>query len=129
MEWLKKSLVVKIFSLFFIGLVLIFAIAGWGVLQFNESITQHQNLLNKESKNALIITQANLEFKRQVQEWKNVLIRGSDSNQLNKYWGKFEAQEKKIQTLVEGLKKTFPWIKEQVDNSTLLALIATNKFT
>jgi methyl-accepting chemotaxis protein len=32
-----------------------------------------------------------------VQEWKNVLLRGSDKAQLDKYWSQFEAQERKVQ--------------------------------
>lgn len=39
----------------------------------------------------------NLNFKTQVQEWKNVLLRGSDKAQLDKYWSQFEAQERKVQ--------------------------------
>jgi methyl-accepting chemotaxis protein len=36
-------------------------------------------------------------FKKQVQEWKNVLLRGADEKQRLKYWGKFEQQEAGIQ--------------------------------
>lgn len=45
----------------------------------------------------------NIEFKRQVQEWKNVLLRGKDPKQLKKYWGKFQAQEEKVQTISNEL--------------------------
>ncbi len=37
-------------------------------------------------------------LKTQVQEWKNVLLRGADAEQLNKYWAAFEAEETSIQT-------------------------------
>ncbi|WP_163832623.1 methyl-accepting chemotaxis protein [Spartinivicinus ruber] len=116
MEWLKQSLAVKIFSLFVVGLVLIFAVSEWGFIRYNSAVNQHQTLLNQDFNNALTITQINLEFKKQVQEWKNVLIRGSDSNQLNKYWGSFEAQEKKITAMLEGLKQSVK------DTETLTAL-------
>lgn len=36
-------------------------------------------------------------FKVQVQEWKNVLIRGGDPAALEKYWGGFERAERDIQ--------------------------------
>ncbi len=48
-----------------------------------------------------------IDFKKQVQEWKNVLLRGYDPKQLEKYWGKFQKTEQAIQengeALLEGL--------------------------
>ena len=38
-----------------------------------------------------------LDFKNQVQEWKNVLLRGADPEAMAKYWGSFEADERKVQ--------------------------------
>ncbi|MCX4028372.1 HAMP domain-containing protein [Endozoicomonas sp. SM1973] len=116
MEWLKQSLVVKIFSLFIVGLILIFAVSEWGFLRFSHTVDQHQTLLNQEFNNALTITQINLEFKRQVQEWKNVLIRGSDASQLNKYWGRFEDQEKKIKGMLATLQQN---VKDKETLNTL----------
>jgi methyl-accepting chemotaxis protein len=43
------------------------------------------------------------EFKKQVQEWKDTLLRGSDPQKLEKYWGQFLKQEEKIQTLGDQL--------------------------
>jgi len=45
----------------------------------------------------------NIEFKRQVQEWKNVLIRGADDGQREKYWGKFLKQEESVQKISKQL--------------------------
>jgi methyl-accepting chemotaxis protein len=36
------------------------------------------------------------EFKKQVQEWKDTLLRGGDPKALETYWGHFEAQEHKV---------------------------------
>ena len=36
------------------------------------------------------------DFKTQVQEWKNVLLRGSDPGQREKYWARFQARERDI---------------------------------
>jgi len=43
------------------------------------------------------------DFKTQVQEWKNVLIRGSNDQQRDKYWGKFNKQHKKVQAELTSL--------------------------
>ncbi|QPG05050.1 methyl-accepting chemotaxis protein [Salinimonas marina] len=46
---------------------------------------------------------ANLLFKRQVQEWKNVLLRGHDPEQMEKYWSRFQARQAEVQQLVSTL--------------------------
>lgn len=43
------------------------------------------------------------DFKTQVQEWKNVLIRGSDDRQREKYWRQFRDQEAEIQRELEQI--------------------------
>lgn len=45
---------------------------------------------------------AQVNFQRQVQEWKNILIRGNDEEQYKKYLDGFEKKEKSVQ---EGLVK------------------------
>src|SRR6185503_3152856 len=42
------------------------------------------------------------EFKEQVQEWKNVLLRGKDAGDMSKHWGAFEKSEKET---VERIKE------------------------
>jgi methyl-accepting chemotaxis protein-1 (serine sensor receptor) len=42
-------------------------------------------------------------FRVQVQEWKNVLLRGKDPKSLEKYWAGFEAEEKAVQAGVKAL--------------------------
>lgn len=42
-------------------------------------------------------------FKEQVQEWKNVLLRGQDPKQLEKYWSAFQTKEREVATLAERL--------------------------
>lgn len=45
-------------------------------------------------------------FKKQVQEWKNVLLRGNDAKQFEKYLKKFNAKEAQVQEILKGLADT-----------------------
>lgn len=44
-----------------------------------------------------------LQFKKQVQEWKDILLRGDDPAALDKYWTAFQNQEAEVQNLSKGL--------------------------
>jgi len=50
---------------------------------------------------------AQVHFKKQVQEWKNILLRGNDSNQYKKYLGKFNKQEIFVQKELSSLISKF----------------------
>lgn len=52
---------------------------------------------------AQLIERANSQFKTQVQEWKNVLLRGQNPAALDKYWSAFQAQEQEVQTILAEL--------------------------
>lgn len=49
------------------------------------------------------IDEANLQFRGQVQEWKNVLLRGRQAEAQTKYWSQFEAQERAVQDILGRL--------------------------
>lgn len=73
------------------------------ILSLRNDLREYDFVVNTEIRSAQIADQMNIEFKRQVQEWKNVLIRGSDDGQREKYWGRFQGQESKIQALGKEL--------------------------
>ena len=51
-----------------------------------------------------IAREAQVHFKRQVQEWKNVLLRGHIASDHAKYWSLFEGEETKTQALLAELR-------------------------
>lgn len=75
------------------------AISLTTILSLRDDLKEYDFVVNTEIRSVQLADQMNIEFKRQVQEWKNVLIRGSDDGQREKYWGRFQEQESKIQAL------------------------------
>jgi methyl-accepting chemotaxis protein len=59
-----------------------------------------------------------LQFKKQVQEWKDILLRGGDPAALDKYWTAFQTQEREVQkegkALLESLQQ--PKARELVES-------------
>nr|WP_271409063.1 methyl-accepting chemotaxis protein [Pseudomonas sp. Q1-7] len=66
-------------------------------------IQSYRGLVDGTLEASSLVDEANLEFKVQVQEWKNVLLRGKDPDNLSKYWSQFEGQEAKVQALLGKL--------------------------
>ena len=57
------------------------------------------------AQNVDLAREAQVHFKRQVQEWKNVLLRGHNPDDYAKYWSLFEAEESKTQALLSDLRR------------------------
>ena len=79
-------------------------IAALTINNLSSHVDQYSDLLEREVKAALLIDTVNLTFKRQVQEWKNVLLRGKDSQKREKYWNSFSARHKEIEQQLTVLK-------------------------
>ncbi|MGE6791306.1 methyl-accepting chemotaxis protein [Pseudomonas guineae] len=117
--FLQKSLRAQILALLggSLALILVTALACFSLL--SNGIRDYRGLLEGPLEESTLIDVANLDFKTQVQEWKNVLLRGKDSAQLNKYWSQFEAQERKVQDTLGKLSllaSNDPALKRKIDN-------------
>lgn len=74
-----------------------------GIVGKNKIISDYERLTNVEMAKLATISNLNLSFKTQVQEWKNTLLRGHEDDQRNKYWGRFEQHATDINETVEQL--------------------------
>ena len=84
-------------------LLLALALAGFGLL--SRQLDGYQRLLTGPLEEARLVDATNLAFKSQVQEWKNVLLRGGAADQRERYWKQFQEEEARVQTALEQLQR------------------------
>lgn len=83
---------------------LVVAVVAGAYLTYSLSVANGFSQLTSRDMRAAIEAQGILsDFKTQVQEWKNVLLRGHDQDQREKYWGQFREQEASIQESLDEL--------------------------
>lgn len=80
------------------------------------SVDSYEALVQGPLRAMALIEETNGEFKTQVQEWKNVLLRGSDPVAREKYWDAFQAQEGQVQTKLRTLAE-IPSLPEETRRS------------
>jgi methyl-accepting chemotaxis protein len=86
------------------AVLLVMLMAGvLSLLRMNAAVTFFEQDVRTLTHIENQVSQAELHFKTQVQEWKNVLLRGYDDEQLKKYWAAFELQEKAVVEDVKGV--------------------------
>jgi len=99
----KISLKAKIL---FLGLLVTLALLllGWSSInkfsEFHDSVEYDFNRVSQNIEILSDITNAHVIFKIQVQEWKNVLIRGNDEKQFKKYSTRFQENSDRVQLLL-----------------------------
>jgi methyl-accepting chemotaxis protein len=99
---LLNSTSIKGRLIFLTGLALVglLATAFIGLLQlsrFNGSVASDLRTLDTGTSVMLEVATANVDFKTQVQEWKNILIRGNDPESFEKYKKQFQDKADKVQ--------------------------------
>jgi methyl-accepting chemotaxis protein len=113
----RQSLQFKLLAAYLASAVLLVIGVAVGVFSLKSALGNYQNEVRQMQDAAAAILQVQSNFKVQVQEWKNVLLRGKDPEQLEKYWGKFQSQEKKVHGDARSLADALPAgkAKEQLE--------------
>ncbi|MBP5125047.1 methyl-accepting chemotaxis protein [Pseudomonas protegens] len=104
--FLQKSLRAQILALLSGSLLamLLIALASFHLL--SGGVQSYRELIEGPLCSSQLIDEANLQFKSQVQEWKNVLLRGKQPQELNKYWQQFEDRQRDVQSILGQLVQT-----------------------
>jgi hypothetical protein len=83
--------------LIFIGIISLFSI--WSM---NQTFKHGAQLAFKTNALKNEISSASIAFKVQIQEWKNILLRGKDTSDKETYYLKFEQQEGNVQAYLNN---------------------------
>jgi len=103
---MKLSL--KLPLVFTTALLLLLAAALFGIGRLNQALDTYQTTVAQSFAHERMASDMLLDFKVQVQEWKNVLLRGKEPAQLTRYWAAFEKQERTIQEEARKLLAALP---------------------
>jgi len=89
-------------------LALVIAAALFGIHSLNRSIKTFETDVHASHQNAAAASQLLSQFKTQVQEWKNTLLRGKDPAQLDRYWTAFNKIEGEMADASKRLVQNLP---------------------
>ena len=118
-----KQLTIKQQIILTLGLVVsaLVAVGSIGLWKLSGTLEVSRQLSDSAAESITAIDTARgaqVNFKKQVQEWKNVLLRGNDPKMFTKYKGKFDAQEKRVQEKLNTLREMVsgtPALQQQID--------------
>ena len=100
------KLTIKLPLAFAAALLLMFAGAMYGLFSLNRSINEYNTVVRDNVANERAVSSVLVTFKLQVQEWKDVLLRGKDPAKLDHGWAAFEARERSVDEQTRALLTT-----------------------
>jgi methyl-accepting chemotaxis protein-1 (serine sensor receptor) len=90
------------------ALLLALGASLYGIYSLNQSIASYATTVRAASDGAFVAKELESAFKTQVQEWKNVLLRGKDTKALDKHWAAFTKSERDVGEAAKKLLAALP---------------------
>ena len=90
------------------AVLLVFLTALFGIYTEYRSLQTYATTVRTATQQEQALGSLTIEFKVQVQEWKNTLLRGKDPQALDKHWSAFTETEKSVARRAEQLVNGLP---------------------
>lgn len=104
----NSTLRTKILGAFILALVIVIIGGGIGAYGLLNALDKYRTEVAKLNTDQAMVLRIESHFKIQVQEWKNVLLRGKDPEKLEKYWKGFEKEESGVASDASALILVLP---------------------
>jgi methyl-accepting chemotaxis protein-1 (serine sensor receptor) len=100
----KPSIARKVYALVTLGLAVGVGLTIISLCQTAFLTSRFNAILTDEVQQALLARQMQVTLKKEVQEWKDTLLRGSDPQNLTKYRDNFHHQQEEVAALANRLR-------------------------
>jgi methyl-accepting chemotaxis protein len=114
----------RILLLFGACTFVILAAAAFGFWRFAASIRAFDQTVVSSQSNAVKVETVEINFKKQVQEWKDILLRGKNPDALNKYWTAFQQRESDV---AQGVERMIGSVADSEANQLLVQFRAAHQ--
>lgn len=104
----RASLHFKLLAAYFISAAMVVAGGAIGVAGLRNALSHYQQDVRAMQDSATSVLHIQTQFKIQVQEWKDVLLRGKDPQKLDKYWKGFQEKEALVDREAGALAANLP---------------------
>jgi methyl-accepting chemotaxis protein len=94
----------RILLLFGLCVAVLLSAAAYGFRQYSQSVQVFATDVKASQANAIDVLTVETNFKKQVQEWKDTLLRGKKPAALDKHWTAFQQRESDVRSATERMR-------------------------